>query len=63
MLNGFDIADTIDGRSMPRAHGDADMPVWGRILQSDAAGANNPEVNVYSVVAQITDYLRSIQAK
>ena len=57
------VIDTIDGRSMPRAHGDTDMPVWGKIFQSDAAGADNPEVNVYSVVAQITDYLRSIQAK
>jgi mono/diheme cytochrome c family protein len=56
------VIDTIDGRSMPRAHGDSDMPVWGTILRSDAAGADNPELNVHSVVTQITDYLRSIQA-
>jgi mono/diheme cytochrome c family protein len=57
------VINTIDGRSMPRAHGDSDMPVWGNILKSDAKGADNPEVNVYSVVSQIADYLRSIQAK
>jgi mono/diheme cytochrome c family protein len=57
------VIDTIDGRSMPRAHGDSDMPVWGTILRADAAGADNPELNVHSVVTQITDYLRSIQAK
>ena len=57
------VIDTIDGRSMARAHGDSDRPVWGTILQSDAAGADNPEVHVHSVVTQITDYLRSIQVK
>ena len=57
------VIDTIDGRSMPRAHGDSDMPVWGTILRADAAGADNPELKVHSVVTQITDYLRSIQAK
>jgi mono/diheme cytochrome c family protein len=57
------VIDTIDGRSMPRAHGDSGMPVWGTILRSDAAGADNSEVNVHSVVTQITDYLRSVQAK
>lgn len=57
------IVKTIDGRATPRAHGDPDMPVWGVILKSDAGGASNPELAVHSVVMQITDYLRSIQAK
>jgi len=57
------VIDAIDGRSTLRAHGDADMPVWGAILKSDAGDDKNPELAVYSAVAQITDYLRSIQAK
>lgn len=57
------VVNVIDGRATPRAHGDADMPVWGAILKSEAGDASNPELVVHSVVTQITDYLRSIQAK
>ena len=57
------VINIIDGRSTVRAHGDADMPVWGAILRSDAGDAKNPDLVVYSVVAQITDYLRSMQVK
>jgi hypothetical protein len=40
------------------------MPVWGRILQSsDGDNAGDRELAVHSIVTQITDYLRSIQAK
>ena len=57
------VIDIIDGRTTLRAHGDPDMPVWGTILQADVQGAHNPDQAVYSVVAQITDYLRTIQAR
>ena len=57
------IVKVIDGRATPRAHGDPDMPVWGTILRSDAVETSNPELAVHSVVMQITDYLRSIQAR
>jgi mono/diheme cytochrome c family protein len=57
------VVNVIDGRATSRAHGDPDMPVWGRILQSDAAEGSDPELAVHSIVTQITDYLRSIQAK
>ena len=57
------VVKVIDGRATPRAHGDPDMPVWGTILKAQEADASNPELAVHSIVMQITDYLRSIQAK
>ena len=57
------VVKVIDGRATPRAHGDAEMPVWGEILRAQEGDANNPELAVHSVVMQITDYLRSIQTK
>jgi mono/diheme cytochrome c family protein len=57
------IVQVIDGRATPRAHGDADMPVWGTILKAQEGDASNPELAVHSVVLQITDHLRSIQAE
>jgi mono/diheme cytochrome c family protein len=57
------VVKVIDGRATPRAHGDPEMPVWGTILKAQEGDANNPELAVHSTVMQITDYLRSIQAK
>jgi mono/diheme cytochrome c family protein len=49
----------IDGRETPRGHGDADMPVWGEVLQS----AGDEDVHTKGVVMQITEFLRTVQVK
>ena len=60
------VIKTIDGREMPRAHGDPAMPIWGQVLREhlEAGGAQEPgvEQRVQDRIAAITDYLRSIQA-
>jgi mono/diheme cytochrome c family protein len=57
------VAQTIDGRQTVRAHGDADMPVWGQILTSEQGPALDRETVARTKVLLITDYLASIQAK
>jgi mono/diheme cytochrome c family protein len=59
------IAKAIDGREMPRAHGDPWMPVWGTLLGEKVA-ENKPkadvEAKVQGRILAIAEYLRSIQA-
>ena len=56
----------IDGREMPRVHGDPWMPVWGTVLSEEIAGANEPkaavEGKVQGRIFAIAEYLRTIQA-
>jgi len=60
------VVKTIDGREMPRVHGDPWMPVWGTVLSEDAAAANEPkaaaEKKVQGRILAIAEYLRTIQA-
>jgi len=60
----------IDGRSMPRAHGTSQMPVWGRwfALQATAGGLlQEDRITIEKQVNQRIDhllgYLKSIQVK
>jgi mono/diheme cytochrome c family protein len=57
------VAKTIDGRTTLRAHGDPDMPVWGEVLDEEAAEAGEPPATVRQKVQLITEYLKSIQTK
>ena len=58
-----DVARTIDGRTSMRGHGDGDMPVWGIVLDSDAAGESGPAISARGQIGLITAYLASIQKK
>lgn len=63
------IVKTIDGRDMPRAHGEPAMPVWGQILSEEFGGTGkgkqpvSVERRVHARIYTIAEYLRSIQAK
>ena len=60
------VAKKIDGREMPRVHGDPWMPVWGTVLGEDVGGGDKPkdavEGKVQSRILAIAEYLRTIQA-
>ena len=60
------VVKKIDGREMPRVHGDPWMPVWGTVLSEDDAGADKPkdavEGKVQGRILAIAEYLRTIQA-
>jgi mono/diheme cytochrome c family protein len=60
------VVKTIDGREMPRAHGDPWMPVWGTVLGEDAARQGKSpaatEEHVKGRIHAIAEYLRTIQA-
>ena len=43
------------------AHGSAEMPVWGNLLLSLHKGSANPDAEVHQRVANLTEYLRTIQ--
>lgn len=53
----------IDGRTTLRAHGDPDMPVWGKVLRDDPAWGMTRRAGVHGTLVLITGYLRSIQEK
>jgi mono/diheme cytochrome c family protein len=54
------IAQLIDGRDAVRAHGTADMPVWGERLYSMGQGERG-EVGISEIIGKIVAYLDSIQ--
>ena len=57
------VAKTIDGRTTFRAHGEPNMPVWGEILDEEAAEAGEPPAQIRKKVRLITEYLKSTQVK
>lgn len=62
---------SIDGRDMIKAHGDRDMPVWGRDYSAETAKAGeyyldvpyDMEMYVRSRILALIDYLNRLQAK
>src|SRR5262245_15765322 len=60
------VVKTIDGRELPRVHGDPWMPVWGTVLSEEVASADKPkaavEGKVQGRILAIAEYLRTIQA-
>ena len=53
----------IDGTKTVRAHGDANMPVWGEMFRPEPSAPMERRVEVQGRLMLITDYLRSIQQK
>ena len=60
------VAKAIDGREMPRVHGDPAMPVWGTLLREDPAKPGAPKVggnqHADDTIRAIAEYLKTIQA-
>jgi mono/diheme cytochrome c family protein len=54
------LAQLIDGRDAVRAHGTADMPVWGERLYTTGEGERG-EVGINEVIGKIVAYLDTIQ--
>jgi mono/diheme cytochrome c family protein len=52
----------IDGRSMPRAHGSSDMPVWGWEFYGYEGEDATRRRHVAEFIDQLVDYLQSIQS-
>ena len=54
------LADLIDGRAAVRAHGNAEMPVWGERLYAMGKGERG-ELGISETIGKIVAYLDSIQ--
>lgn len=62
--NGFDreeIAEFIEGSSIPREHGPRSMPIWGERLSADYARYSNTDELVGATLDPVIVYLLSIQ--
>ncbi|HXK25215.1 MAG TPA: cytochrome c [Myxococcota bacterium] len=57
------IAEFIDGRRRVRAHGPANMPVWGERFDREVPTSPSGDIVIRSRVMLLIEYLRSIQAK
>jgi mono/diheme cytochrome c family protein len=55
------IHQIIDGRSMARAHGSAQMPVWGWEFYGFEGEDATRRQHVAQLIDQLVEYLRSIQ--
>jgi len=55
------LLDRIDGRDMARAHGNRDMPVWGRKLASNAPRTQGTETQTRGTLLIIIEWLATIQ--
>jgi mono/diheme cytochrome c family protein len=51
----------IDGRTMPRAHGSAEMPIWGWEFYGFEGEDATRRRHVAELIDQLVEYLRSIQ--
>ncbi len=54
------LANLIDGRDAVRAHGSAEMPVWGERLYATGEGERG-ELGIGEVIGKIVAYLDTIQ--
>ena len=43
------------------AHGSQEMPIWGRAFRSIAQGSASPASQEHQRIANLTDYLKSLQ--
>lgn len=65
------VYSVIDGRDMVKAHGDRDMPVWGRDYSAETTRAGeyyldvpyDMEMYVRSRILALIDYLNRLQAR
>lgn len=56
-----EIAEIIDGRNTPRAHGTQEMPIWGERLGELVPSGPASDAGVRGQIYLIVEYLRSIQ--
>ncbi len=56
---GTDLVAFVTGKTMPRAHGSSDMPIWGRRLQ-DPDGNDSDAIRT---IWLIVDYLQTLQPR
>jgi len=54
------LADLIDGRDAVRAHGTAEMPVWGERLYALGQGERG-ELGIGEIIGKIVAYIETIQ--
>jgi len=55
------IASVLQFGSETSAHGTADMPIWGTAFRSLAKGSAAPDVQEQQRIANLTNYLKSLQ--
>ncbi len=58
----FSVAEFIDGRHSPRAHGRVEMPIWGRRFRDDLPPGAAREAAVRGRVTALVAYLESLQS-
>ena len=51
----------IDGTQTVRAHGEADMPVWGQVLRDESTWDAAQRADVRGKLLVISDYVQTIQ--
>jgi mono/diheme cytochrome c family protein len=56
-----EISRFVDGRMDIAAHGNREMPIWGRALQGNYAAGEIAESAVQGKIAVLIEYLKSIQ--
>ncbi len=57
------VAQSIDGTTPIRGHGDIDMPVWGERFRAEATAPLTRHAEARGKVLLIAEYIRSIQVK
>ena len=57
------LLEFIDGREMVRAHGAANMPVWGEQLVNNVPSTTNSEFFKRGTMIVILDYIETLQIK
>jgi len=57
------LLEFIDGREMVRAHGTANMPVWGEQLVPNVPPTTNTEFFKRGTIIVILDYIGTLQIK
>lgn len=57
------LREFVDGRTMARAHGTGDMPVWGEKLVHNVPSTVNSEFFKRGMIIGILDYIETLQVK
>jgi mono/diheme cytochrome c family protein len=61
------VYQTIDGRLRIKAHGPADMPIWGQVYKIESRNLNpiiyNHEVFAHAKILEVIEYIYRLQAK
>jgi hypothetical protein len=55
------VAEVIDGRSLPAAHGNRTMPVWGVEFWLEAGADSQAEFATRAIVERLVGYLKTLQ--